>query len=127
MESGFDATAETLSVIERLAPKLVIPGHGSPFANVAGAIEASRQRLAKFMQAPEAHAKYAARSLLMFHVLQNRQQEESLLRQHLLDTRVFLDIAAKLQISTSRLAEETIDRLLADGLLVRQGTLISCS
>jgi len=126
MESGFDATAETLSVIERLAPKLVIPGHGSPFTDVMGAIEASRQRLAKFIQAPEAHAKYAARSLLMFHLLQSRQQEESGLRQHLLNTQVFIDIAGKLQISTSSLADQIIDRLMADGLLKRQGTLIVC-
>lgn len=126
MESGFDATAATLDTIEKLAPKLVVPGHGSPFTNVSAAIDASRQRLARFVQLPSAHALYAARSLLMFHILQKRQLEECVLREHLQSTQVFADIALKLKSSTVDLAEQIISRLLADGLLVRQGAYIIC-
>src|SRR6266851_5809560 len=42
------AARETLATIERLGPAIVIPGHGAPFADAAGAIGAVRRRLDAF-------------------------------------------------------------------------------
>ena len=41
-ESAFDDVAAVLDLIERLAPRLVIPGHGAPFSDVAGALQRAR-------------------------------------------------------------------------------------
>ncbi len=70
---GFGPTRATLSLIERLQPRAVLPGHGRPFGDVAQALAASRERIAAFERHPERHAQHAARALLMFHLLEVRQ------------------------------------------------------
>ena len=67
---AFDEVASTLRVIERLKPKLVLPGHGRPFDDVADALTRARSRLAQFRQAPDKHASYAAKVLLKFKLLE---------------------------------------------------------
>lgn len=66
---AFKEVAQTLDVIEALAPRLVIPGHGAPFSDVAEALARARRRLDSFSQAPEKHARYAAKVLLKFKLL----------------------------------------------------------
>jgi hypothetical protein len=63
-----------LGVIERLAPRLVVPGHGAPFADVAGALQRARARLAGFVADPPRHARHAAKVLLKYHLLEEQQQ-----------------------------------------------------
>jgi len=70
---GFGPTRETLSLIKRLAPRTVVPGHGAVFEDVAQALAASRERIAGFERHPERHAQHAARALLMFHLLDVRE------------------------------------------------------
>lgn len=69
-QEAFGAVAATLDVIERLAPHTLIPGHGSVFTDVAGALVRARQRLDGFVQAPERHARYAAKVLLKYKLLE---------------------------------------------------------
>jgi hypothetical protein len=64
-----------LGVIERLAPRWVIPGHGAPFAGVTGALQRSRQRLAAFVADPPRHARHGAKVLLKYHLLEEQQQD----------------------------------------------------
>lgn len=68
--SAFDEVEATLNVIEDLNPKIVLPGHGSPFSDVAGAISRARSRLHLFRSAPDKHASYAAKVLLKFKLLE---------------------------------------------------------
>ncbi|ARU03478.1 MBL fold metallo-hydrolase [Comamonas serinivorans] len=70
---AFERVAATLDRIEQLAPRVVVPGHGAPFTDVAGALAQSRSRLAHFRAHPEAHAQYAAKVLLKFHLLAVQQ------------------------------------------------------
>ena len=44
-EDGFGPTRATLSLIERLKPRAVLPGHGRPFADVAKALAASSGKM----------------------------------------------------------------------------------
>jgi glyoxylase-like metal-dependent hydrolase (beta-lactamase superfamily II) len=74
-ERAFDAVAAVLGVIERLAPSLVIPGHGAPFADVAGALQRARSRLAGFVADPSRHARHGAKVLLKYHLLEEQQQD----------------------------------------------------
>lgn len=67
---AFGEVASTLDLIELLAPKIVIPGHGSVFSDVKGALAAARSRLESFVGDPASHAKHAAKVLLKFKLLE---------------------------------------------------------
>jgi len=69
---AFNEVAQTLDVIEALAPAIVIPGHGAPFSGVAEALARARRRLDGFAQAPQKHIRYAAKVLLKFKLLDAR-------------------------------------------------------
>jgi glyoxylase-like metal-dependent hydrolase (beta-lactamase superfamily II) len=67
--SFIDAARATLDAIEDLPVRLVIPGHGSPFADVAGALTESRSRLNAFAADPARHARHVVRALFVFSLL----------------------------------------------------------
>jgi glyoxylase-like metal-dependent hydrolase (beta-lactamase superfamily II) len=67
---AFDEVADSLDLIERLNPALVIPGHGSTFSGVAEALAFARQKLDAFIRTPEKHARYGAKVLLKFKLLE---------------------------------------------------------
>lgn len=69
-EDAFDEVAATLDVIESLRPSVVVPGHGSVFVDVAGALARARGRLEAFQANPERHAVHAAKVLLKFKLLE---------------------------------------------------------
>ena len=72
--AAFDEVAATLDIIERLQPALVLPGHGSRFSDVATALASARRRLDAFVQHPERHARYAAKVLLKYKLLEWQQR-----------------------------------------------------
>ena len=67
---AFDEVEATLQIIEKLNPKLVLPGHGTAFTDITGALKRARTRLAQFRASPEKHALYAAKVLLKFKLLE---------------------------------------------------------
>jgi glyoxylase-like metal-dependent hydrolase (beta-lactamase superfamily II) len=67
---AFDVVAQTLDLIEALAPQVVIPGHGPVFTDVAQALAAARKRLRGFVENPLKHSRYAAKVLLKFKLLE---------------------------------------------------------
>jgi glyoxylase-like metal-dependent hydrolase (beta-lactamase superfamily II) len=69
-EEGFDEMAGTLDVVQALRPALVVPGHGAPFSDVAQALAVARERLNGFVANPARHARYAAKVLLKFKLLE---------------------------------------------------------
>jgi len=69
-EPGFDDVAATLDLIDSLPVRVVIPGHGAPFADVKPALARARSRLAMFVARPERHARYAVKALLKFHLME---------------------------------------------------------
>jgi glyoxylase-like metal-dependent hydrolase (beta-lactamase superfamily II) len=73
-ERAFDDAAAVFDLIERLAPRLVIPGHGAPFAGAAGALRRARARLAAFVTDPARHSRHGAKVLLKYHLLEEQQQ-----------------------------------------------------
>ncbi len=72
-ESGFDEVGRTLDMIEGLPVRLVVPGHGAPFTDVAAALARSRARLAGFRADPARHARHAAKVLVKYHVMEERR------------------------------------------------------
>jgi glyoxylase-like metal-dependent hydrolase (beta-lactamase superfamily II) len=73
-EAGFDDVAATLDAIERLPVRVVIPGHGAPFTDVAGALQRARSRLAAYVADPPRHARHALKVLLKYHLMEVRTQ-----------------------------------------------------
>ncbi len=71
--SAFDEVAQTLDLIEKLDPLQVIPGHGSVFTRVDGALANARRRLDGFRADPAKHGRYAAKVLLKFKLLEMQQ------------------------------------------------------
>jgi glyoxylase-like metal-dependent hydrolase (beta-lactamase superfamily II) len=67
---AFDAVAQTLDLIESLAPTLVLPGHGPAFADANAAIAGARRRLDGFVSDPRRHGRHAAKVLLKFKLLE---------------------------------------------------------
>lgn len=79
-EDAFEEVGRTLDLIESLAPRVVIPGHGSVFTDVAQALTVARQRLDGFIRAPLKHARHAAKVLIKFKLLEvQRFSEQALL------------------------------------------------
>jgi glyoxylase-like metal-dependent hydrolase (beta-lactamase superfamily II) len=69
-EDAFNEVASTLDLIERLAPRTVIPGHGLVFTDASAALTRARIRLEKFAQDPVRHATYGAKVLLKYKLLE---------------------------------------------------------
>ena len=127
-EDGFGPTRATLSLIERLAPRAVLPGHGRPFSDVARALAASRERVAAFERHPERHAHHAARALLMFHLLEVRQCAFDELVAWMLHTPIYRTVVARAGLddaAASAWAVSHVRRLVDDGVLLLQGEQVA--
>jgi glyoxylase-like metal-dependent hydrolase (beta-lactamase superfamily II) len=74
-EPGFDDVGAVLDTIARLPVRVVVPGHGAPFTDVAGALARARQRLAGFRADPARHARHALKVLLKYHLMEERAQD----------------------------------------------------
>ncbi|MGV3571742.1 MAG: MBL fold metallo-hydrolase [Ramlibacter sp.] len=71
--SAFDEVSRTFDLIERLAPRWVIPGHGRVFRFEPAVLGRARGRLQAFVRNPSRHAHHAAKALLKFRLLEMQQ------------------------------------------------------
>jgi glyoxylase-like metal-dependent hydrolase (beta-lactamase superfamily II) len=116
-DGAFEEVAQTLDLIERLNPALVIPGHGAAFGSVATSLAFARQRLEGFVANPAKHLQYAAKVLLKFKLLEAQRIEKSALTQWAQGTPY---MASLMQQHFAGLAfDQGVDQLLQD--LVRAG------
>ena len=67
---AFEDVAATLDIIASLQPAMVLPGHGPVFTNVDAALHEARRKLAGFVADPRKHARYAAKVLLKYKLLE---------------------------------------------------------
>jgi glyoxylase-like metal-dependent hydrolase (beta-lactamase superfamily II) len=119
-QDGFGATRRTLALIESLSPRLVIPGHGAVFGDVAAAFASSRRRLDAFEKDPVRHVQHAARALVMFHMMEHQVRVRDELERWLVDTPIFAiaaSRASRVAPEPKRWAHELVDKLVDDGLL----------
>jgi glyoxylase-like metal-dependent hydrolase (beta-lactamase superfamily II) len=121
-EDGFGPTRATLSLIESLQPRAVLPGHGRPFDDVAQALASSRERVAAFERHPERHAQHAARALLMFHLLEVREAGFDELVAWMRRTPIYRVVAHRAGLDEAGAADwaaSQLRRLVADGVLLQ--------
>ncbi len=127
-EYGFGPARATLSLVERLQPRAVLPGHGRPFGDVAQALASSRERVAAFERHPERHAQHAARALLVFHLLEVRQAGFDELVDWMRLAPIYRIVVqrAGLDETGARVwAGGHVRRLVDDGVLVQHGDQVS--
>ncbi|MDP2264709.1 MAG: MBL fold metallo-hydrolase [Hydrogenophaga sp.] len=74
---AFDEVEETLGIIESLAPRLVLPGHGRPFSDLASALKRAHSRLSQFRADPSKHQRHAWKVLIKYKLLEWQQIELS--------------------------------------------------
>ncbi|MEJ7931009.1 MBL fold metallo-hydrolase [Ramlibacter sp. AN1015] len=87
--AAFDEVAATLDLIERLHPHVVLPGHGPAFTDVTDALHRARSRLEGFRNDPLRHARYAAKVLLKFKLLEWQEIDEAVLLRWTAETPYF--------------------------------------
>lgn len=75
--AAFEEVEQTLNLIESLKPSWVIPGHGAVFNQVDEALLVARQKLEGFVKNPEKHARYGAKVLLKYKLLELIQTENT--------------------------------------------------
>ena len=72
-DPGFDDVAQVLDMIEALPVRCVIPGHGAPFLDCAGALARARTLLARQRANPRHHARHAIKVLIKYHLMEERR------------------------------------------------------
>jgi glyoxylase-like metal-dependent hydrolase (beta-lactamase superfamily II) len=72
-QSGFAEERATLDLIAALDVRMVIPGHGKPFEDVAGALARARSRLDYLEADPVRNAQNALKVLLKFLLLERQR------------------------------------------------------
>jgi glyoxylase-like metal-dependent hydrolase (beta-lactamase superfamily II) len=124
---AFDDVGRVLDLIETLPVRCVIPGHGAPFSDVAGALQRARSRLAGFCARPERHLRHGARVLLKYHLMEEREQPLPAVRDWLRDTPLMQSIWAGLgrpEGSPAVWAEQLLQEMLAGGVLGLRGDVV---
>ena len=126
--AAFDLVAQSLDMIERLPVRVVIPGHGAPFTDVAGALQRARARLAGQRADPARHARHGAKVMIKYHLMEERSQPwPELLAWTLatpLFTRVWRRFAHTHVASPGLWCEQLLSDLLGSGALtLRDGVV----
>ena len=67
---AFDEVSQTLDLIEKMGPEIIIPGHGPVFTDLQSALSLARSKLNAFAMQPERHARYGAKVLLKFKLME---------------------------------------------------------
>ena len=125
-EAAFAEVAATLDLIERLAPRTVIPDHGPVFYDAPRAIDTARRRLDGFVREPLKHALHGAKVLLKYKLLEWQQialvdvQAWALATPYfnLLHTRYFAEMAFLPWLHS------LVESLLRSGAATRQGDVL---
>lgn len=123
--AALPATRATLDLIADLDARIVIPGHGGPFSDVAPALERAYARLAAF-EADDVHAaRHALKTILAFHLLDVRWMPMASLPAYVEAVGIYRDLnAALLNLSSAALAQMLVTSLERSGALRRDGDAI---
>jgi glyoxylase-like metal-dependent hydrolase (beta-lactamase superfamily II) len=125
--SGFSEVADTLRLIESLAPSIVIPGHGPVFAGpaVAQALQRAHSRLAQFVADPARHRRHALKVLVKFKLLEWQRCHQDTLTQWFLSSAYFERIGRRDSAAPlPELLSELVQELVQSGALARNGQFI---
>ena len=119
-DDAFETVADTLDLIESLQPVVVIPGHGSPFGDVAHSLDFARKRLEGFVANPAKHRRYGEKALFKFKLLEAQHMSRSELVAWAAATPFFASLNR--DGGPQATLAEAVDALIAD--LARSGAVV---
>lgn len=125
--AAFDDVAGVLDLVDTLPVQWVIPGHGAPFRDLAGALARARARLAGIRAQPARHDAHAAKVLLKYHLMEEQSLPLAEMRDWFAATPLLRGIWLRLGRPAGDMAA-WCDALLADlgasgALAVRDGVV----
>jgi len=124
-ESGFAEQRSMLQLIETLAPRLVIPGHGAPFTDLGAALGRAHARLDALSASLERNARHAAKVLLKFYLLEVRQVPMAALIAHAAAARYYPLINDRyFRMPFDAFVREQVSELVAAGVAVMDGDTV---
>lgn len=124
-ESGFAEQRAALALIERCAPRVVIPGHGAPFTDVAAALARAHARLDALAADPARNARQVARVLIKFWLLDRRSSTIEALIAHFAQARYLPLINARyFGQSFEAFMRRTLTELAAMGAIAIDGEVV---
>lgn len=125
--AAFDEVASSLDLIERLNPAVVIPGHGAVFCDVGEALRQARKKLDAFAQAPDKHARYGAKVLLKFKLLEFGTIDRQDFRQWALSVPYMHDLHTRFGqgVDPATWLEMMLAELVRSGALHDDGQMLS--
>ncbi len=123
---AFAEVGETIDLIESLAPKIVIPGHGPTFSDIETAIAKARNRLSYFVASPKKHSNHAAKVLLKFKLLETQSVQIEDFTAWALVTPYFRAIHNKhyLDVDISQWIDQLVWELIKSGAASRDGSML---
>ena len=108
------AARAALDTIDKLDPAIIVPGHGAPFSNVAGALADARGKLAAFERDPVKNARHVTKGLLVFALLDKGQMNVADVPAYLASVPVYRRMREEYQLgSNDEFAARLLDELLA--------------
>ena len=124
-ESGFAEARATLEQIAALDVRLVIPGHGAPFADVAGALERAFHRLDYLAADPARNAQNGIKVLVKFRLLERRRITLAELRQWMREVPLLVTSNRNhLRMDPDALADWTAAQLVKAGAAVLEDGML---
>ena len=108
------ATRATLDLIASLNVSVVVPGHGEPFTDAAGALARGYSRLAALEADPVRNARHILKAMLSFKLLERRRMRLADLPRYVEEVPIFRDMnSGFLRLSRVELAELLVRELKA--------------
>lgn len=121
-QAALEEAQATLEVIAGLAPRIVIPGHGQPFADVDAALERCFGRVRASRGNPERMTRHAFKAMLSFTLLDKGGMLVTELPQYLQHVAFFREFNAKyLQRPPEMLAQMLVAELEQAGVVKCEG------
>jgi glyoxylase-like metal-dependent hydrolase (beta-lactamase superfamily II) len=120
------ATRATLDLIASLDVSVVVPGHGEPFTDAAGALARGYSRLAALEADPARNARHILKAMLSFKLLERRRMRLADLPRYVEEVPIFRDMnAGFLRLSAGELADLLVRELERAGAVRRDGEWVA--
>jgi glyoxylase-like metal-dependent hydrolase (beta-lactamase superfamily II) len=114
------ATRATLESIARLPVRMVIPGHGQPFADVGAALERSMQRLAAFERDELRMVRHVLKVMFVFSLMDHRRLAADRIDHYLESVPLYADFNRQyLRLDRAKLADLIVGDLERSGAVRR--------
>ena len=124
--AAMPATRATLEMLAGLDIRVVIPGHGEPFTDVAGALDRARERAESFAADNRRVARHALKVNLMFALLDKQRMSLAELPAYVERVGLYREFnAIFFRVPPARLAELLVGELVKAGAArIASGNLV---